>query len=86
MIDSMHLWGLMRVMWEYQEVKKERNGYPGCVFFYAYQEIEYINGTIAAANAARVIRKAELDGTMTLLKGIPEQYACTHALVPKYLK
>ncbi|SJL06610.1 uncharacterized protein ARMOST_09952 [Armillaria ostoyae] len=69
---------VLRSMYVYLKTWKRIGRRPGRIHFFPGRPIRYLENSLEAARAAAVISKAESDGTMALIKSLPECYATTH--------
>ncbi|SJL16555.1 uncharacterized protein ARMOST_20081 [Armillaria ostoyae] len=76
-IQSRCVWATMRLQFGYQVLKRKGDMGAGQVLFFSTHEVRYMEGSVVAEVASQALAKAEEEGILSLIRGIPECYAST---------
>ncbi|KAK0224772.1 hypothetical protein EDD85DRAFT_795810 [Armillaria nabsnona] len=76
-IQSRCVWATMRLQFGYQVLKRKGDMGAGQVLFFSTHKVRYMEGSAAAEVASWALAKAEEEGILSLIRGIPERYAST---------
>ncbi len=78
-VDARAIWLVLKVMYRIREIRPKMKEAPARIFFYPTEEVRFPDILILARRAACLLARAEIDGTMTFIRGLPFRYGATHA-------